>query len=274
MLKLWPLALALLLMGQECEGSPPYPGNEYCAGNDYSVFAALKYDWEHGSLLGSHNTILGGNPSDDRRATVHVKFGSSYCTGAVLGPHLVLTAAHCGYAETTQHQVYVPIPTGEDAVNMAGPYAVDRHLVHPDYWDWVRNGDLEARKSDLMLLYMEDTLPGPYLGLEAYTSNYKLACKGLFAQGLGRWEGNALSLREGKYVITSETDKYLHSYKAPETKICFGDSGGPLYAQAGDRYLLAGITTTTMSSDCLTGGTHVNVAHYLPWIEANVPPPL
>ena len=211
-----------------------------------------------------------GKPSVDRRATVRVKFGQSYCSGVVLSPHTVLSAGHCGYL--AEHDIAFGAYDGP-------VYDAYDFLVHPDYWDWINNDNFEGRKSDLMLLYVEEELPGPYpAGIYDHT-NLALyyQCAGAFAQGWGRWEGEGLSLRETKYVITRVTDpKYLTSRAAdvPEGeehgRICFGDSGGPLYVDVNGMLYLAGVTTTTMSSDCLVGGTHVRVAYYKDWIMANM----
>ena len=258
----------LMLMGQDCEPANPIEKvSDYCYGNDYSIFERIEFGYERDGVSGAISAILQGDPSDDRRATVQVLFGQGYCTGVALGPNTVLTAAHCGYGSTTNHR----IRTGQDNTD----YHSTRKVVHPDYWKWLANGDLEGRKADLMLLYMDDPLPPPYVN-SFYDSKHAKFCKGLVAQGWGRSEEPGAHLRETHYVITRETDKYLISRAAdvPEAekagRICFGDSGGPLYADVAGVAQLAGITTTTMSTDCLVGGTHVKAAHFKDWIYANI----
>lgn len=165
-------------------------------------------------------------------------------------------------------------PAG-DALAVTATFSVATHTVHPDYMKYVNSGNinLEARKADLMVLHVDEALPGPYVGYAFYEPGLAPVCQGLVAQGLGRWEGSGLSLREGRYVITTQTDKYLISRtESTETKICFGDSGGPLYADVAGVPQLAGVVSTTMSLDCLIGGTHVNVAYppFHAWILATV----
>ena len=86
-------------------------------------------------------------------------------------------------------------------------------------------------------------------------------CYGVIIQGYGRDEaGQGGTLREAKYKVTSETDKSLQSVLTDVGKICYGDSGGPRTATRDRaRFTLAGITSTTMSVDCLRGGTHVKL---------------
>ncbi|MDH3598020.1 MAG: S1 family peptidase [Candidatus Tectomicrobia bacterium] len=261
--------LALLLMGQDCAPTPPpeqnpQGGTDYCYGLEYSVWDSVVE-----GVKGAYNTIIGGEESTNRRATVQIFFGSSYCTGVVLSPHTVLTAAHCGYAEGVEHRIKLD---GHSEFIIS-----NESLVHPDYWGWVRGGDLEARKSDLMLLYTDEEIPGPYIELtRLYSSVQAPKCFGLIAHGWGRDEypETGAQLRESKYKITQETSKYIKSVMTDVGKICFGDSGGPLYADVGPGTLhLAGITTTTMSMDCLRGGTHVKLFPvFKDWLQENLRP--
>jgi len=261
------LLLALVLMGQDCDPAPPQPspqgGTSYCFGLDYSIL-----DSAMAGVGGIWDTIIGGEMSTNRRATVQVFFGSSYCSGVVLSPHTVLTAGHCGYGEGVEHRI---------KLEGSSTYIVSNEsLVHPDYLAYINSGntDLEARKSDLMLLYTAEAIPGPHVPLtHLYMSELAEQCYGLIAQGYGRDEypETGAMLRESKYKITQETTKHVRSVMTDVGKVCFGDSGGPLYADVGPGSLyLAGITTTTMSSDCLTGASHVKVSHYTDWLEANV----
>ena len=267
------LALSLAC-ASDCEpapppGPPPIPegGTAYCHGLDYTI-----WDDVVSGVSGVWNTIIDGEISLDRRATVQVFFGQAYCSGVALSPHTVLTAGHCGYNEGLEHRIRID---GQPNFIIS-----NESLVHPDYMKWVNSGntDFEARKSDLMLLYTDEEIPGPYIALTRLYSNVQASqCYGMIAQGYGKAEvpKPTEELRESKYKITTETDKLIHSLRTDVGKICFGDSGGPLYADVGPGTLeLAGITTTTMSADCLTGGTHVKLAaaSHREWLGENVRP--
>jgi len=272
-MKLLLLSLALVLMGQTCApppgdppDGPPEGGTAYCHGLEYTIWDNIVE-----GVKGVYNTIIGGEISTDRRATVQVFFSQGYCSGVVVSPHTVLTAAHCGHQEGLEHRIRID---GQPDFIIS-----NESLVHPDYWDWVRSGNLEARKSDLMLLYTDELLPGPYIDVSRYLYHSDMApvCHGLAAHGYGRAEvpKPAEELRESQYKVTQETDKYIISRMTDSGKICFGDSGGPLYADVGPGTLyLAGITTTTMSADCLAGGTHVRVQYgpFQTWLTENVRP--
>lgn len=266
------IVLALLLTGaQTCDpptpppdggiggsGGGPQGGTAYCKGREYTILDSLM-----DGVGDLYNTIIGGIQSADRRATVKVYFGRSYCSGVALTPDTVLTAGHCGYVEGTTHRVMIE---GDPRL-----YNSTEKLVHPDYLADPRPGNY----TDLMLLYMDDPLPGPFVPADRlYKSDLADQCWGLIAQGYGQDEfpETGSQLREAKYLITRESEKFISSRLTPEGKICFGDSGGPLYADVGPGTLyLAGITSTTMSQDCLRGGTHVKLAPYFEsWLTGNV----
>lgn len=304
------LTLALVLMGQNCEPPPPPGPNEpsggtdYCYGLDYTV-----YDSVVQGVKRQYNTIIDGEISVNRRATVKVSFGQAYCTGVVLTPHTVLTAAHCGYGETTLHQirldddpeVYLSSdhtfhPAYQDWIDAAGGTAADVFDVHGELFDAATGqkhegvaiaagaegysaGSREGRKSDIMVLYTDQVIPGPYIDVELYTYRPELyadRCYGVIIQGYGQNEaGRGGTLREAKYKVTSQTEKSLQSVLTDVGKICYGDSGGPAYADVGPGGLyLAGITSTTMSADCLRGGTHVKIAAptHITWLLEEIRP--
>jgi Trypsin len=256
-------AFSLLIMAEDCEQPMPEPqgGTAYCYGNDYSVLDGIQYGYEKNGLSGAYDSIMQGTSSTDKRATVRVGFGKSYCSGVALNPRIVLTAAHCGYGEETTHRVYLK----DDPLE----YRSTKKIVHPDYLEYVKTGNYEFRKADLMLLYMDDPVPAPYVST-IYNSSLAKFCHGLVAQGWGKWEQPELDLRESKYIITQESEKLLTSRNAPEGKVCYGDSGGPLYADVAGVPQLAGITSTAIGTDCLVGANHVKLSFFQDWINLNM----
>jgi hypothetical protein len=272
MKRLLPLLLLSLLMGQDCEPPPP-PPNAYCEGSVIGDPGVLDSLWEGVEEI--YNSILKGTPSTDRRSTMYLRMpGTGGCTAVVIGPHTALTAAHCKGDQGHQ----LKLKAGDSEYWLATGY-----LVHPEYLKYLGSGNVyrEGRKADIMLLYFDDyILPEPYAG-DIYSSDLKVHCSGLTAQGWGRTEtspepcleGESKCLREGPYVVTREDERQLLTRHAEDTpKICFGDSGGPLYATvAGDLYL-AGITSTTSSMDCLVASHHTKVSEFSDWILANAEP--
>jgi hypothetical protein len=242
-MKLALVVLALLVMGSNCdpEPAPPLPGNDYCENTAPSPSR---------SLFGSEGIIMGGTPSADRRATAFVQLGSTgHCSGTVVSAHTVLTAAHCWSEEM--------------GVQIEGQsFEATGKLVHPAYQN--------APYNDLLLLYFdENTLPGPYVSA-VYSHDSADSCDMLVAQGWGQNEDNTLDLRESRYAVVNEMTKTLHTKQLTPGGICFGDSGGPLYALVNGELQIAGVTSVTYSNDCMIGSGHVNLAHYKTWFEDNI----
>lgn len=267
----WILLLLLgLTMGQTCEPAPPPPPMPgYCPGAETPAYIV------EGNIAAAYSTIIGGTPSVDRRSTFWLYMpGKGSCTAVALGPRVALTAAHC--RGPNDHRLYPDRLVGEY-------YTATSYLVHPEYTKYLGSGNVytEGRKADLMLLYFDVDLPGPFpTGI--YESNQE--CASLTAQGWGQTEddpkhpcpvGTTRCLREGPYTVVEEEEKQLRTKHAllDPIAICFGDSGGPLYAGYNDgRIEVAGITSTTATSDCLYSSRHTKVSYFEDWIDANLEP--
>jgi hypothetical protein len=271
------LALSLLLLAQTCD-TPPKPTNFYCAGAvsqpdpdglDALIISLLQ------DVQDVWNTIVGGTPSTDRRATVFVSIvGTGSCSGVILGPHTVLTAGHCN--GENGYRIYLDR-------NKPNYYQVTGSLIHPGYYRW--SSQRGEPHDDLMLLYVNETLPKPYIS--GFYQGGTAICESLVAQGWGQTEattdpnyvpcpgGGTKCLRESSYTVFVENPTAINTKQLTPGGICFGDSGGPLYAllTGQPEPFLAGITSTTASSDCKVSATHVKVSAYKQWIKNNFEPP-
>jgi hypothetical protein len=241
------VALALVCIGSECEPPPPGTPDAYCQGTP----AKGVFDKLLDSLGGAVSTIIGGEPSTDRRATALVHIGQhGYCSGTVVSPRTILTAAHCLGPEMS-------VTIGAQTFQVADT------LRHPDY--------RSAPYNDLALLFFEQDLPGPYVS-KVYDSAKATDCEGLLAQGWGQSETPQVDLNETRYRVVKENRKTLYT-KGEEvgSHICYGDSGSALYAIMSDgELMIAGVCSTTYSQDCMVGGDHVRLSYYIPWLEENI----
>lgn len=184
--------------------------------------------------------IVGGVPSQDRRATVKVFNAGGTCSGTIVGPHTVLLAAHC-----VDPQVI--------AVEDFGAFQVEDTLIHEGY-----NGNV---RTDLQLAYTENELPAPF----AEIAKPGLQCEQLVAQGYGRGSDGELHERNVETVV--RYDEVIIT----TTATCSGDSGGPLYALRSDgSYVLVGVTSFGAGGeDCDGPGGSMNLLVLGDWVEEN-----
>lgn len=262
----------------ECEPQPEPQPEGFCPGQEGAVQSVVR------RVEGMWNTIIGGQPAENRYSTVYVvAVNQGACTGTVLTPHTVLTAGHC--IGDGAHRIYLEPGTGV-------PYfTASATLIHPGYYRWsTYRGEPH---DDLALVYVDgQTLPPPYV--EGLYQSGNPNCESLLSQGWGQTDRSdapppedyeRLPCPEGKTKCLQESSIYVLREKATDLDtqiphwggICFGDSGGPIYAKMSDgRMLVAGVTSTTTAANCVgynstrAYSTHVNLTAYRDWIDANV----
>jgi hypothetical protein len=164
--------------------------------------------------------IIEGRLSEDTRSTVSL--GS--CSGTIVGPHTVLTAAHCENVHTVYPEGW-PFPSAR----------IVEQLPHPKAWGVGRH--------DLRLVYVEEEL-SPVASVAAYQG-----CTSLLVQGYGRTE-------EGEYgTLYERTVAQLwrgHGILMTGEATCNGDSGGPLYAlQEDGTYSVVAVTSFGTVEGCI-----------------------
>jgi hypothetical protein len=222
------LSLAFFLFISTCAGCGT-PAPPYCDAPDVSYTEAA---------------IVNGEPSTDRRGTVYVQGNGSACTGTVIGPHTVLTAAHCeGMTDILVEDV--------------AWFDVVENYEHPDYF---------FPNADLRILHTEETLPEPYITIGLRDE----PCYSLTVQGYGIGSNGKLHERR-----VEEIDHGWGIIRATEG-ICNGDSGGPLY---GHQHLgvvtLIGVSSFGLNEPYVceggqTGFVDLNEPSNGDWVRSNI----
>jgi len=228
-------------------------------------------------LFSPAQALVGGARTDDgalsRSVLTIVGSRGNFCSGALIAPTLVLSAAHC----VTPGASYKIVQY--DAQRQPQLLAVKRVADHPNFnAQGIRSHRASA---DIALLQLADPLVGktvlplgiPVEPFEA-GQGYTVAGIGVAARGDGRSGGTP---RSADLVSTSHPGKLQIRLLDPATNneraglgACTGDSGGPVLQQQNGRDVIIGViswsTAAKNAAGCggLTGVTPLTL--YRDWI--------
>ena len=167
-------------------------------------------------------TLINGRHVDRSAWLEVVRIGNASCTGTVVGRNCVVTAAHCGRnnAKSTL-EIY------------NGP-KIDYRMVHMPQW---RN----KSNFDLAVLVLDQDVPSNVkpakVGIDyQFSIGDDVDILGYGCTGLGGKGGNDGVLRFGESKVQSftATDVVSHWREGNGGALCFGDSGGPMFANNSD----------------------------------------
>jgi hypothetical protein len=172
--------------------------------------------------------ITSGSPSSDG-SVVALAFGDVLvCSGTVIAPHAVLTAAHCLSGST------LPDLAEGDALVGAAHHEVIAAFVSPDF-------NAASLDHDIAVVIVEDPLAAPPVPI---AMSLDTVAPGATMQVIGYgWTGPDDPAAAVRHTGTSQVDVIdalrIGSHAAP-SQVCEGDSGGP--ALFGDRVI--GVTSS------------------------------
>ncbi|MCU1346594.1 MAG: hypothetical protein JWL70_2860 [Acidimicrobiia bacterium] len=207
--------------------------------------------------------VVGGSPVPDGKypfvvLVEHTVSDSlmSVCTGSVIDPQWVITAAHC-----TASLAGTDIsPASSFAVGWGTSNAhtmtashVDRVLVHPSYALVPETGNSAPSTYDVALLHL--TAPVPVKPVKLMSPSESDALQpgaSVIIAGFGHSDpAGALpldgQLREAALNVTDRSPAFLGLTSA-STSACQGDSGGPALVVTGSEPVLAGISNLTVAA--------------------------
>lgn len=224
------------------------------------------------AMAEDHRRIVGGAPTSHFPDCVAVGTADSWCcSGTLIAPDVVLTAAHCVDPEDCGQRVHI----GDDVryADAGTIVKVREAVIHPEY-----RGSGSADLAVLRLARPVDVAPRAVAPADALEDKTFVRVVGFgrtdFAGRVGygrrRQVDVPLAGRDVDYGADLDTE-FVAATPSRNRDSCRGDSGGPAYVRVGDRWLLAGATsraTTSRRRKCGDGGIYTRVAAHERWIRS------
>ena len=205
------------------------------------------------------------------------------CGASVIGPNVLLTAAHCLANNRRIDSILVGATNrnGDDHSLVITSDQIDRVTVHPSF-------DRRTLSNDLAVINLKSNLPDKYTPINLDQRNTDtLAGRQVRAIGWGSTENSSNpwpdTLQEVSLPLITNGSCLTYYTNVNQTMVCTyqvgkdacqGDSGGPLFIEENGRYSLIGVSSWGIGcADAEKPGVWADVAYHQSWISQFIPTP-
>lgn len=202
-------------------------------------------------------TVDNGDPEVFELAMYYSNNQGAACTGTLIAPHTILTAAHCAdprEAGASSVQIWVMNKTSDQTAGQGDWIAVDnaRTRIHPDW-------DMNSLEGDMALLYLTKV---PSVTPKPWSTTSLSGTGGKAVRSVGYGITSATGQDSGtKHTVGLVVDQIdsdgIHFYVGDQVSkgICHGDSGGPTFMTFGDGVeRVIGVHSFDANGQCTIGG--------------------
>ena len=209
------------------------------------------------------NGIINGEETSEFPATgMLLTQGQSICTGTVVGPRSVLTAAHC-VEGMDPSQLEFGFGASQDQVE--GSVQVVSATQHPQW-------DSQQLANDVAMLSLSEDAPTAPIALNQVMDQSWIG-RTLILVGYGVSDGPSQTgggIKRMVEVNISQVDDTTVRYETTDGKsACNGDSGGPAFADEGGQLVVAGVTSYGDQS-CQQYGVYTRVDTFVSFIKEQI----